>query len=222
MQITEIKRKGKSEQYYVYTDNEFYGLLQAEYIYKSKLKTGQEIKKEELDKIKEQSDKLSCTNHALTYVSKMLKSEKQVRQYLCKYNYSQQAINESIEKLKSYGYINDEYFANLIIQGNKDKKGKNYIKKQLIQKGIGKDSIGELLENLEDNPHACQDQAKKWLKGKELPLDANNKAKLYRFLIGKGFEFETAKRVLQKLNVGEEDDWNWFNRKSKNRWGTKN
>jgi len=207
VQITEIKRKGKSELYYVYLDNEFYGLLQAEYIYKHKLKTGLEIERDELDKIKEQSDKLSCANHALTYVGKMIRSEFQVRQYLKKYQYSQTAIDEAVEKLKSYGYINDEYMANLLAESMKNKKGKNYIKKQLVQKGIKKEDIERVTQQISDSQDVCEEITKKWLKGKELPLDVNNKAKLYRFLSGKGFEFETIKHVTRKLQAGEDDDW---------------
>lgn len=208
MTITEIKRKGKSELYYVYADEELIGLLQAEFIYKHKLKSGLEIDRKELEEIKKLSDKLTCVNQALGYLSKMIRSEFQVRQYLKKHMYDDETIDEAISKLKNYGYINDEQVATLTVQSLSTKKGKNYIKKELSQKGIDKSQIALLTENLDGQEELCETLAKKWLKNKELPLNQNEKAKLYRFLAGKGFEFDVIKRTTSKINLGDDDDWN--------------
>ena len=207
MIITEIKRKGKSELYYIYTDDELYGFLQAEFIVKHKLKTGLEIDRQELDKIKVQSDRLSCAAKALNYVSKMIKSEFQVRQYLKKSGFMDEAIDEAIEKLKSYGYINDEQVAIFVVQSLEKRKGKNFIRQDLLQKGIKKEQIERLLDNLSGQDETCLEVAKKWLKTRVLPLSQNDKAKLYRFLVGKGFEFDMVRRVLSKIEIGGEDDW---------------
>lgn len=207
MIITEIKRKGKSELYHVYLDGEYFGLLQAEYIYKNKLKTGTEIEKEQIEKVKEESDRLTCSSMALNYVAKMIKSEKQVKDYLKKHGFSSVAIAEATQKLKQYGYINDEQFAEFMLNSLKNKKGKNAIKQDLMQKGIKKEQIDEVLDNLSGQEETCQKIAQKWLKAKPLPLDNNNKAKLYRHLASKGFEFDVIKETLNKVEVGGEDDW---------------
>ncbi len=207
MTITEIKRKGKSELYYVYVDEELFGFLQAEFIYKYKLKSGLEIGRKELEEIKNQSDKLTCVNQALGYLSKMIRSEFQVRQYLKKHMYDDETIDEAICKLKNYGYINDEQVATLTVQSLSTKKGKNYIKKELSQKGIDKSQIALLTKNLEGQEELCETLAKKWLKNKELPLGQNEKAKLYRFLAGKGFEFDIIKKITSKIKLGDDDDW---------------
>lgn len=207
MRITEIKRKGKSEEYYVYVDEEFYGLMQAEYIVKYKLKSGLEIDREELDKIKLESDRLTCSTKALGYVSKMLRSEFQVRTYLKKHGYEQSAIDETIEKLKNYGYINDEYMAKMVADSLTSRKGKNYIKKDLMQKGIKQREIENIISNLPSGEGVAKQLAKKWIKNKTLPLDQKDKAKLYRFLAGKGFDFEEIKSATKDLNMESNDDW---------------
>lgn len=210
MIITEIKRKGKSELYYVYADNQFFALLQAEFLVKHKLKTGTEICLNNLLQIKEESDNLTCSVYALNYLSKAIKSEFQLRQYLKKYNFSEKAINNSIEKLKSYGYLNDKYYAELLVKDLSEKKGKNYIKNQLASRGVKKESYEHILEDLPPEDDACKSVALKWLKNRPLPKDQKEKAKLYRFLSARGFAFETIKRTLSKINttLGEDDDWN--------------
>ena len=218
MIITEIKRKGKSELYYVYADGEFFSLLQAEFIVKNKLKTGTQIAREKLMQIKEESDNLTCSAYALNYLSKAIKTEFQLRQYLKKYSFSDSAINQAIEKLKNYGYLNDKYYAELLAKELSEKKGRNYIKNELNNKGIKKESYEHILEDLPPEDDACKAVTLKWLKNKPLPKDQKEKAKLYRFLSARGFAFETIKRTLSKINatLGEDDDWNWFNRSRKN------
>ena len=218
MTITEIKRKGKSELYYVYADNQFFSLIEAEFIVKNKLKVGTEISKQNLEQIKEQSDNLVCVSVALNYISKALKSEHQLVQYLKKHQFCDSAITMAVEKLKSYGYLNDEYLADLIVKSASTQKGKNQIVASLKNKGIKKEQYQEYINNLEGQEGVCLSLAKKWLKGKELPLTTQNKAKLYRHLAGKGFEFETIKSALNSINEinGDEDDWNWFGGSAKN------
>ena len=53
----------------------------------------------------------------------------------------------------------------------------------------------------------CLEVAKKWLKTKAIPLSQNDKAKLYRFLVGKGFEYDIIRKTLAKIDIGEDDDW---------------
>ena len=65
MIITEIKRKGSSELYHIYVDNEYFALIAYDYIYKYKLKEGLELEKEQLLKIQEESDNFVCSNFAL-------------------------------------------------------------------------------------------------------------------------------------------------------------
>lgn len=218
MTITEIKRKGKSELYYVYADGMFFSLIEAEFIVKNKLKIGTEISKKNLDLIKEQSDNLVCANVALNYVSKALKSEFQLIQYLKKHQFCDSAISLAVEKLKSYGYLNDKYLADLVVKSASTKKGKNQIINDLRNKGIKQDKFEDLINKLSGQEEVCETLTKKWLKNKPLPLTQKDKAKLYRHLAGKGFEFEVIKSVLNKIKEfnGDLDDWNWFGRSAKN------
>ena len=209
MIITNIKRKGKSETYHVYADDSYFALLEAEYIYKYKLKIGTEIDEQKLLQIKMESDKLLCSSTALNYISKSLKTEFQLKNHLRSKNFDLEAIDETLEKLKGYGYLNDEYFANISAKSLSKTKGKKYIKNQLIAKGVSEEKIENALSEIENEDEACFMVAQKWIKGKELPLDIKNKQKLYGFLQARGFGFDVIKTALSKIGCEEiEDDWN--------------
>ncbi|MBO7527078.1 MAG: RecX family transcriptional regulator [Clostridia bacterium] len=199
MKITDIKRKGKSEVYKVFADGEFFSLMQAEVLVKKNIKLGQDIDGDSLKEYKKESDMLLCKTMALTYVSKSIKTEFQVRAYLKKYGFEKTAIDEAIKKLKEYGYLNDEYYAKLYCGSMANGRGKRYIKNELRLKGISEENIQQAISEIDSEEDACIMQANKWLKGKELPLDKKSKEKLYRFLLGRGFEYDTIKSALNKI-----------------------
>lgn len=198
MQITLLKQKGKSEEYYIELDGEKKGVIQLETIYKHHLKEGKELDEQEFNIIKEESDRLTCFSKALAYISSRLKTEKQMKEYLLAKGYSYNVTSEAIKKLKEYGYLNDEYYAKTFAEIAGKNKGKKYIKQQLYIKGVK----SEVVDNLElDDDESCKQVCQKWLKGKTLPLEQKNKEKLYRFLLSRGFEFETIKHTMNVLST---------------------
>ncbi|MBQ7885118.1 MAG: RecX family transcriptional regulator [Clostridia bacterium] len=207
MIVTELKQKGKSESYYAYFDNELYGELQLETLVKHHIKVGEEISNSQLEIIKEENDKLTCFNRALKYISSRLKTEKQMREYLHGLKYSNNAINQAINKLKEYGYINDEHFAKTFVEIYGESKGKKYLQRELMLKGVSQNIITSLLEE-QDETVACEMQCAKKIKNMAKPISQKDKEKLYRFLLSKGFEFSVVKQCVSKFISGE-DDCGW-------------
>ena len=199
MQITLLKQKGKSEEYYIELDGEKKGVIQLETIYKHHLKEGKELDEQEFNIIKEESDRLTCFSKALAYISSRLKTEKQMKEYLLAKGYSYNVTSEAIKKLKEYGYLNDEYYAKTFAEIAGKNKGKKYIKQQLYIKGVKSEVVDNL--ELDDDDESCKQVCQKWLKGKTLPLEQKNKEKLYRFLLSRGFEFETIKHTMNVLST---------------------
>lgn len=220
--ITDIKRKGKSEVYNVFVDGEFYGLFEGEILYRYKIKIGTDFDANQLKQYKLESDEILCFSMVIGYVSKYLKTEKATKDYLKKYLFSDNAIESAINKLKSYGYLNDKYFAKAYGESLSNSKGSRYIKNKLREKGVSDENIREVLEELQDEDVALEGVIKKWLKGKNFPLDKKDKDRLYRHLIGRGFGFESIKKALNKFGdlEGLNEDWYWYTGSRENKKGT--
>ncbi len=199
MQITLLKQKGKSEEYYIELDGVKKGTLQLEVIYKHHLKEGLDIDESTYNLIKEESDRLTCFSKALEYISSRLKTENQMKEYLLKKGYLYSIVLEAIEKLKEYGYLNDEYYAKTYAEIAGKDKGKRYIKQQLLIKGVNNEIVDNLIQNLDNDECACKEVCTKWLKNKQLPLVQKDKEKLYRFLLARGFDFDTIKHTLNDV-----------------------
>lgn len=206
MLITDLKRKGNSETYYVYIDGNFYCSMQLEVLYKYHIKVGTEIDEDKFNEAKIESDKLVCSTEALNYVSKRLRTEFQVVEHLKKKGYCNEGIELAISRLKNYGYLNDEYFAKLQAKELAKTKGKFYIKKDLLTKGVSEDIIQNVLEELDGDDTSCREVATKWLKNKPLPLEIKTKEKLYRFLMSRGYTFDIIKRAVADVTSFEDFD----------------
>lgn len=202
MQVTNLKQKGKSQEYFLEIDNLPYGTLQLETIYKHKIQVGTNLNEDEFKQIKEEDGELSCFSCALKYISSRLKTEYQMKQYLLQKGYCLSTVEKAILKLKDYGYLNDEYFAKTFIELESKNKGKRYLKQQLFLKGVNSQIVEDVILDNNDE-QACKNVCQKWLRSKEQPLTQKDKEKLYRFLLSRGFEYDTIKHTTGELFTEE-------------------
>jgi regulatory protein len=110
--------------------------------------------------------------------------------------------------LKKYGYINDEGYA--VSYTNDSFKFKGWgsrkIKAELIHKGVSEETVSRVLEDAElDEETKAYELLKKRLKGNNNP-DYKERAKHYRYLVGRGFSFDDINTAFSRL-VQEDDDW---------------
>lgn len=210
MQITEIKKIGRGDRYSIFIDSVFDGTLEAEILVKHKLKTGDEIDEEQWRQIKLENGKLSAFSKAVGYIEKSLKTQKQLQTYLKEKGFLQESIDDAVQKLKEYGYIDDKVYAENYIKTYKDKKGKIKLKFDLLSKGVAADVIEEALQEFVDEDEqyaACEKLLKKYVKNK--PQDVKLKSKAYAHLFSKGFSGDIISRAIGKVfSEVEDEDWN--------------
>ena len=111
-----------------------------------------EIDDETLEKIKNKNDYYSIYNKTIKYISKRLRSEYEVEEYLKKLETSSNDIKKIISSLKENGYINDTQFTKAYIYDkfNLSSDGPYKIKKDLIEFRIDENLIEENLSNIKE------------------------------------------------------------------------
>ena len=114
-------------------------------------------------------------------------------------HYLQSEITTAIEKLKHYGFINDldlarSYFRNWFSGG---KTGFYLIRAKLKQKGFSSEIIAECLRTYDQD--IAFDQAVKLIKTRFKDPKLQEKPKIARYLIARGFSTEIVQSTLQKL-----------------------
>lgn len=188
--ITEIKKIGKGERYYLYLDDELFGVYEGEILARYSLKSGQSFEDDFFENLKLENGDYACFNRSLGVLEKSMKSEKMLIDYLREKGYPKSCIEKAIKKLEEYGYIDDESFAENFIRSYSCSKSKRKLKYDLLGKGISEKIIDEKLGVLVDDEQEREllfILAKKYLNGKI--LDQKTKQKFYSHFAGKGFDF---------------------------------
>lgn len=207
MVITQIKKIGRGERYSIFIDGVFNCILEAEIIVKNRLKSGMEIIDERLVEIKLENGNISCFERALSTLERGAKTEKQIRDYLLSKGFLEKSVESAILKLKEYGYVDDEAYAENYIKTYSRSKGKNRLKKELLLKGISSNIINYKLDepfDEEEEYKNCETICQKYLKGKEKNLKTKQKA--FNHLLNKGFGFDVVKNVVGKCFLEVEDE----------------
>ncbi len=171
---------------------------------KNRLKVGQTVSPEALSKMQLESEKSVALDKALTHISATRKTEKQVRDFLRGKGYLPDVIDYVLEKMREYGFVDDSEYAEAYVEFAGGKKGGRLIKAELRKKGIAQEKIDEALNKLdvETQVETAGAILQKYLRNKERSRETLQKA--YRYLISKGFSYDTAKSAVAAL--GEDID----------------
>ena len=141
-------------------------------------------------------------NLALYHLSFKARTEKEVREYLDKYDIEDTIASQVITNLKEDNWINDHQYTYSIINANQlsGDKGPYLLTQKLTQKGVAKSTIEEVLKDF-DYTEVAQRVAEKLLKkytGK-LPARALQE-KIIQNLTNKGFSYSDAKGAFDNLD----------------------
>lgn len=187
----------------VFVDGRFYCGLTLEAAIKNRLKAGQAIDPDRLSRIQLESEKTTAFDKALNYISATQKTEKQVREYLSGKGYLPAVCDYVMEKLRDYGFVDDGSYAENYAVSAVKRKGVRLIRMELRAKGVSDDRISAATDGLEGEEETAGRLLDKYMRGK--PCDKPTLYKAFRYLIGKGFEYETARAALSAFGETEEE-----------------
>ncbi|CAG9708805.1 Putative regulatory protein RecX [Clostridium neonatale] len=184
-------------------DGEYALAINAELIYKENLKVKDDVDISKLQEIAEKESYIRCKESAIKIIERSYKTEKEIRDKLKQKGYEEKQINNSIDFLKEYDFINDNTYAKAFIKDKLSSKGSQKIKYDLMKKGIAKDIIEENLIKVDKNEEkevALNVGRKKYESIRRKESD-NYKlsGKLYRFLISRGYAYDIVKDVVKEI-----------------------
>ena len=199
MIITKIKRIASTNRYHLYADEQWQGIFLDEILAIYKLKTDQEIDEDDFKKIKKENDRKVSFDMAVCYMEKYVVSQKGIKDYLKKKGFDDNTISATIDKLKDYGYVDDEKFARNYFDSLTASKGKRAIANKLREKGIAKEIIDDLVEEIEDEDEISKATvlAEKFAKNREKSL--KNKQKSLAHLVRKGYDYTVAQQATNNV-----------------------
>lgn len=136
---------------------------------------------------------------ALSLLTDMDRTEEQLRQKLKQKSYEDDVVEQAIDYVKSFGYIDDFKYAQRFVENRKKTKSRQEISAMLSQKGVSRQLIADALEmcySSEDAVEAIRHLAEKKHYSPEKSTDKEIK-KIYDYLLRKGFYYEDIRQVIQ-------------------------
>ncbi len=201
MKIEKIVKK-KSSLYELYLSNGEKISLYDDVILKYELLLKREIDEDKLTEILNYNSYLESYNIALKFISSKLRVEKEIRNKLK--DYSKEAINYTIERLKKENLLNDQIYIKAYINDEVNLKfiGPNNIYYNLKKLGFKDDDIKDYLDTFASD--IWQSKIKKYVDKK---IKSNNnlspimlKLKVTNDLLNKGFYKEDINKVLNETS----------------------
>jgi len=208
MIITDIvEQKRNKERYNVYVDGAFSFAASKECIIKNDLHLQTEVTKDMIEKILYEDEYRTALDYAFKRLAYKQFSKNELFKILENKGYDERTINNVLEKLAEYNYINDNELSRMIVSDltRINKLGKKAIYSKMIGKKINNETAKAALENITPEMEAenAFDILKKY--AEKYNYDGENikvKQKIYRLLINKGYSWDTINDVFSKY----EDD----------------
>ena len=201
--ITDILQQNKvKNRCNVFVDGEFSFAVYVDTVIKFGLKKDLVLDDELKKKITEDDEKLYAFSLSTKYLSRVVKTKKQVITYLNGKGFSDKTIFAVIDKLIEYGFINDEEYVRRYLTTYSRSQGKRLADYRMMKNGISKTVIESVREIFDDNSKEnAYNIAEKRLKNKT--IDKLLLSKTYRYLISKGFSYEDAEYAVSKCKEND-------------------
>jgi regulatory protein len=138
---------------------------------------------------------------AMYLLEKMDRSEQQLRSKLQDSGYPAEAVDAAISYVASYHYIDDERLACAYIRYYQDSRSRMRIVQDLLKKGISKDTIEACMEaeyTTDETDMIRALLAKKHYDSQTATRE--EQAKMYRFLMQRGFRSSDVSKVLSEAH----------------------
>jgi regulatory protein len=198
--ITAIEPQKKNPQRVnVYLEGEFsFGLAS---IVAAWLKVGQDLSEEKIASLKADDEREATYQKALHFISYRPRSLAEVRLNLLKRGISEPVIDETLNRLKQAGLVNDEAFAQAWVENRNSfrPRGKPVLRMELRRKGLADEIIQSVLDTQVDEDSLALEAARKYVRrlaGLEWP---EFRQKLGGFLARRGFSYAVIAPVVSEV-----------------------
>jgi regulatory protein len=204
VEITNISCQKNKDKFNLFVDGEFYGGVNKDVAISNNIFVGKKLENQELDKILLESESCQAFQKASDYLGLRLHTISELKTKLYKKGFSAAAIRLTIEKLKEYGYLNDEAFARSFVSYHNG-LSRAELQNKLEKRGVDRRIICDALAGVdaEADLAAAKLLAEKYLKNKNI---ADCKNKLYAFLLRKGFDYSIVSAAIKAVTGQEVEE----------------
>lgn len=209
--ISAIKGQQRNpERVNIYLDGAFAFAMTREEALLQGVRVGRELSIDEVAEFRARDTVSKAVEAALRLLTVRPRTEKELRDRLRQKGYEPSAIDDAIERIEGWGYLDDAAFARLWVANRVEHRprGKRMLTQELRQKGVDRETIAETIDDAEIDEVAAAIAVAENSVRKMSSLDPLvARRRLMGQLARRGFDYGTIKTALDRvLGEHEEDD----------------
>lgn len=199
MKITKIAKMGKEDKFAVFIDDNLKLIISGETLLSSGINIGQNLDDNKLKELEFSAASNDLYNKALVYISRRLKSEGEIKQYLKNKNAEPIQIKQIVHRLKELDLINDDNYVRAYIH---DKTLQTPASKRKIAYELRKKQIAEevIERSLSNDLISDQESLASLIEQKRRQTKYQDDLKLMQYLVRNGFNYSDVKEAIKKYS----------------------
>lgn len=182
----------------IYLDGEFaFGLAR---ITAAWLQRGQELSDEKIAQLQTEDTRERAFQQAMLFLSYRARSEKEIKQNLLKHEIPEEVIEQTLERLRKGGLVNDNQFARVWVENRSTfrPRSRRALTMELRQKGLDDETAQAAVSNVDENALAYESASKRASRLKGLEWGEFRK-KLSEYLARRGFPYSVIAPVVTQI-----------------------
>ncbi len=191
-----VESKKDKKRNVIFLDQEYFDLLDKKECVSNGLMTGSEVDENWLKEICDRKNYKLAVERSIFLLSKMAKTEWQIREYLKGKGFSHHIIDRLVADFLASRFLDDELYAKNYIIYKRNVSGIIKIKNELKAKGVKDEVVLRAIEKLKDEEDFSSSAVVDRLIAKYMnnrKSDYKTKEKLIRHMLGKGFSYDEVK-----------------------------
>lgn len=197
MIITEIKPHNKKKSK-IYIDGSFAFLLYKGEMRRYQIEEGKELSEEIYEELLQEVLLKRGKARAMHLLMSMERTEGQLRQKLLEGGYPPAVIEQVLDYVKGYRYVDDERYASDYVRTKGRSKSVRQMKADLLRKGVSQEVIRHTIENQEVDESVA---IRRLIDKKNIDVEhatRDQMQKLYQSLARRGFSYDDIRRELTR------------------------
>lgn len=173
------------------------------------LRVGQTLNEEQITARQSQDSLEKAKEQVISLIARRPRSVAEVRRYLQGKGYDEPQIEQVITRLQAIDLLNDQTFSEYWLEQRQTFKPRSQraLRFELQQKGISRDVMASLLDEVDEIAAATQAAQSKLNSLRHLP-EEQFRAKLGGFLQRRGFQYDTIRQIMDELWQTIQDEMN--------------
>lgn len=163
-----------------------------------------ELREQDFDRIMQEILPKRAKLCAMHFLEHMDRTEHQLRKKLASLFYPDNIIDDAVDYVKRYHYIDNVRYAASYIEYRKEDKSMRQLEQELLLKGISREIFQAAADQIEFPDE--ERQIRKWLDKKHYSGDQADRKetdRMYRFLLRKGYSSSAVSRVMRTPDLCE-------------------